>query len=123
MVVSTIAAASIPQFFGRDQREMFVLAGMLLLTWVPAIPLPRPLHRALGAVASASMWIFLVHWQVWPPLDAALKREVAYALTILIGIVVWRAISAISVPSLMRAARVYARRSRSARLRRRCLAA
>ncbi|MEO6124251.1 MAG: AMP-binding protein [Ilumatobacteraceae bacterium] len=93
LLVSAIAIASVPEFFGRNQREMFVLAGLLLLTWLPAIPLPRPIHRILGVIASASMWIFLVHWQVWPPLDAVLQREVAYLLTILVGIVVGWTIS------------------------------
>ena len=45
------------------------LAGILLVAWIPAIPLPTILHRAVGAVASASLYIYVTHWVVFPGLQ------------------------------------------------------
>ena len=87
--LSAVAIAVVPDFFGRSQRELFIVIGLIALAWLPVIPVPRILVRPIGALASASMWIFLVHWQVWPPIDALLQREIAFVLTIAIGVAVW----------------------------------
>lgn len=84
--------AAVPGLLGRGQREAFIIAGLVLMTWVPSIPMPRVLRRPIGELASSSMWIFLVHWQVWPILDTPLKREVAYVLTIAVGVLVGRSV-------------------------------
>ena len=93
LLVSGLGVAIVPHFFGRGQRETFIVLGLVLLVWLPSVPFPRPLHRPVSGVASASMWIFLVHWQVWPPLDAVLKREAALALTLAIGVTAWWTVS------------------------------
>ena len=58
-------------FFGDPVRETIVVAGIvaLLLPW--PVLLPRPVARASGALAGASLWIYLVHWQIYPSLEAA----------------------------------------------------
>lgn len=89
VLLSALAIGVVPDFFGRSQREMFIVVGLIALAWLPVIPAPRILVRPMSALASASMWIFLVHWQVFPPLDELLKREVAFVLTIAIGMAVW----------------------------------
>ncbi len=89
LLISSLAIAIVPNFFGRGQRETFIILGLVMLVWIPSLPLPRVLHRPISALASASMWIFLVHWQVWPPLDAVLKREAAFALTLAVGVAAW----------------------------------
>ena len=89
LLVSGLGIAIVPHFFGRGQRETFIVLGLVLLVWLPSLPVPRALHRPISCLASASMWIFLVHWQVWPPLDAVLKREAAFALTLTIGVAAW----------------------------------
>ncbi|MEQ1874553.1 MAG: AMP-binding protein [Ilumatobacteraceae bacterium] len=88
-LLSALAIAVVPDFFGRSQREVFIVVGLIALAWLPVIPVPRILVRPMSALASASMWIFLVHWQLFPPLDELLKREVAFALTIASGVAVW----------------------------------
>lgn len=88
-LVSALLLVAVPTFFDRPQREWFILVGLLVLVWVPMLPLPRVLHRPIGTIAAASMWIFLLHWQVWPPLDAVLIREVAYVLTLAVGVSAW----------------------------------
>ena len=89
LLVCGLGIAIVPNFFDRSQREIFIVLGLCLLVWLPSLPVPRALHRPISGLASASMWIFLVHWQVWPPLDAALKREAAFALTLAIGVAAW----------------------------------
>jgi acyl-CoA synthetase (AMP-forming)/AMP-acid ligase II len=89
LLTSGLTVAVVPHFFGRGQRELFIVIGLIALAWLPTVPVPRGLVRPMSAVASASMWIFLVHWQVWPPIDAALKREVAFAITIAVGVGAW----------------------------------
>jgi non-ribosomal peptide synthetase component E (peptide arylation enzyme) len=89
VAVSAAALLAVPGFFGRPQREVFVVGGLLLLTWLPSVPLPRPIVAPLGVLASASMWIFLVHWQVFPPVDAVLLRPYAYVVTIAAGLGAW----------------------------------
>lgn len=88
-LLSALAVLVVPDFFGRSQREIFIVVGLIALAWLPSVPVPRKLVRPIGALAAASMWIFLVHWQVWPPIDAVLKREIAFVLTIAVGVVVW----------------------------------
>jgi len=89
LLTSGLAILVVPHFFGRGQRELFIVVGLIALAWLPTVPVPRVLVRPIGTVASASMWIFLVHWQVWPPIDAVLKREVAFVLTIAVGVAAW----------------------------------
>ena len=76
-------------FFGETARELVVVVGLLLVVWVPRILLPRLLARGLGTLASASLFIYLTHWVVYPPLDA--DHDVLAALaSFAVGIGAWR---------------------------------
>ncbi|HSP02798.1 MAG TPA: acyltransferase family protein, partial [Acidimicrobiales bacterium] len=89
--VTTVALAAVPGFFGNPSREAVVLAGMLLLVWVPTIRVPRWLPRLAGPLASGSLYIYLTHAQVYPPL-----RErwpvLALVASLAVGMAIWRAI-------------------------------
>jgi surface polysaccharide O-acyltransferase-like enzyme len=91
VVMTAVAVAVVPGFFDRPQREWFIVAGLALLVWLPTVPVPAVIVRPTAALAAASMWIYLVHYQVWPPLDRALPREVAYVLTLSVGVAAWAA--------------------------------
>ena len=69
VVASILAIVGVAGFFGDLQREAIVAGGLLLLTWVPAIPVPRVAARAFGSLAAASLYIYLTHWQVYPYLE------------------------------------------------------
>lgn len=88
LVVSVLAVASLPSFFGDNQREMIVAVGLLLILWVPTLPLPRRSTPIIAMVAGASLYIYLTHWQVYEPL---LRHgpAVAVAGSVLVGIGVW----------------------------------
>jgi hypothetical protein len=92
LLVSGLLLAAVPGYFGEPQREVFVTAGLFLVLWVPAVPLPRPLVRATGHVAAASLAIYLTHWQVFPPVRDALGEPAAFASAIGAGVLVWWAV-------------------------------
>ncbi|MDI3195982.1 AMP-binding protein [Pseudarthrobacter sp. AL07] len=64
--VSVVATVTIPGFFDNPARELTVIAGVLLLLWLPSIPVPAGLRRFTVLLASASLHIYLVHWLVYP---------------------------------------------------------
>ena len=71
---------------------MRLRGGVVLLAWVPTLPVPRLLARPIGWLASASMWIFMTHWLIWPQLDSAHARDGwAVVGTIAGGVLVWAA--------------------------------
>jgi hypothetical protein len=89
LLVSALAAASVPGFFGDATREYVVVAGLLLLVWLPAVRVPAALARAAAVLASASLYVYLAHWQVYPHLedDAPL---LATLLSLVAGIAFWK---------------------------------
>lgn len=64
----TAGALTVLGYFGPGQnlREAVVITGLVLLLWVPTLPLPGPLARPTGLLAGASMYVYLTHWQVYP---------------------------------------------------------
>jgi hypothetical protein len=91
-LLSVVAVASVPGYFGEPAREVLVGAGLLLLIWLPTVPLWRPLVRPLGAVAAASLYTYLVHWQVFPPLLERFGPGVALAGSLAAGVAAWVAV-------------------------------
>ncbi|GGI03029.1 hypothetical protein GCM10007170_46090 [Arthrobacter liuii] len=88
-LVSVLAVVTIPGFFDGDvHRESTMMAGILLLTWLPALPVPRAVARPAALLAGASMHIYLVHWLVYPPL-ADINRPLAAAGSLIAGIGYW----------------------------------
>lgn len=87
-VASVIAVAGTVGFFGDPLREAVVIAGLLALVWVRAVVLPRILLPIVTAVASASLFVYLVHWELYPLLedDAPLAATV---LSFAAGMLVW----------------------------------
>ncbi|TFC34242.1 AMP-dependent synthetase [Cryobacterium sp. TMT2-14] len=92
---SAVVVLSVPGFFGDPAREATTIAGLLLLLWLPAVPLPRILVPVLSVTASASLFVYLVHWQVFPLFgnDGPLLATLA---SFAVGILAWRGYSALS---------------------------
>ncbi len=90
-LVSAVVLATVPGFFQDDPvRDVIVMCGLLVLVWVDRLPCPDVLARAAGVLASASLYIYLTHWQIYPYLEddypaAALLASVA------LGIAYWAA--------------------------------
>lgn len=87
-IVSALAVLTVPGFFEDANRDVTVIAGILLLAWLPALPMPRALGRVTVLLASASMHIYLVHWLVYPPL-AGLGLPLALAASLAAGVAYW----------------------------------
>ncbi|MGJ9403474.1 AMP-binding protein [Arthrobacter sp. KK5.5] len=89
LLLTAIAAASTPNFFADDpSRNAVILAGILVMVWVPVFHLPALLHRPIGVLAMASVYAYLAHWLIYPPLvhhGAAL----AVAASLVGGIAYW----------------------------------
>jgi acyl-CoA synthetase (AMP-forming)/AMP-acid ligase II len=87
-VVSAIAALTVPGFFDDPTRECTLLAGILLLIWLPGIPVPVGLRRLTVVLASASLYAYLVHWLVYPPL-AGISPALAVTASLAAGAAYW----------------------------------
>lgn len=87
-LVSVIAAVTVPGFFENPGREATLLAGILLLIWLPSIPVPQVLRRLMVVLASASLYAYLVHWVVYPPL-AGISPALAVAGSLAAGVAYW----------------------------------
>jgi acyl-CoA synthetase (AMP-forming)/AMP-acid ligase II/peptidoglycan/LPS O-acetylase OafA/YrhL len=89
VVVSLAAVLAVPGFFGDGRRELVLVVAMLLLVWVHRVPVPAPMVRVVGTLASASFVVFLVHWQVWPQMLEWFVPWVALACTLAAGVGTW----------------------------------
>ena len=89
LLVSALAIASAWGFFGDPQREAIVAAGVLALIWIPAVRAPRWTVPVIATLAGASMFIYLTHWQVYPPFEQS-APWLGTLLSLAVGVVVWR---------------------------------
>ena len=86
VTVAVLTIVSTVGFFGDLGRETLMATGILLLLYRGGIVLPRLLSDAVGLVASASLWIYLTHWQVYPGLEAAGHPVLAVIASLVVGI-------------------------------------
>jgi hypothetical protein len=86
--VSAVAVLTIPGFFDNPTRDWTALAGILLLVWLPSIPVPTGLRRLTGLLASASLYAYLTHWLVYPLL-VTISPALAVATSLAAGIAYW----------------------------------
>lgn len=96
--VSAAIVLTVPDFFGQPQREAIIIAGMLLLVWIPSVPGLPGLNYLAGVLASSSLYIYVTHWQVFPWLkdhSPLLALLVSLAVGIGYAMVVGRATSAV----------------------------
>ena len=79
-----------PGFFeGQPGREAVVVAGFLLLVWVPSLRVPALVARLAGVLAGASLFIYLCHWQIYPAYEFSLPW-LATGLSLAAGVAFWR---------------------------------
>jgi hypothetical protein len=65
-----------------------VMAGILMLAWLPTLPVPRATSGLAVLLASASMHIYLVHWLVYPLLTG-ISVPLAVAASLAAGVAYW----------------------------------
>ena len=86
LLVAAAACATVGGYFGEAQRELIVVGGVALLLWARPLALPATLARVVSAVAGASLWIYLTHWQVYPALEAAGHPVLAIGASLAVGV-------------------------------------
>lgn len=90
LLVASLAVVATAGFFGDVRRESIVVAGILLLILPVQVRMPSRFAAVVGALASASLWIYLTHWQVYPPLEDGGHKVWAILASLAIGVVAWR---------------------------------
>ncbi|WP_306364809.1 AMP-binding protein [Nocardia sp. CC227C] len=66
LLLSAIAVATVPGYFGETDRERMILAGILLLVWLPSVRVPALVAGTAALLAEGSLFAYLLHWQVYP---------------------------------------------------------
>jgi hypothetical protein len=61
-----VALVSIPGYFESLERNAVIALGVVMLICVPRVIVPGALARAAAVLAASSLYIYLVHWEVWP---------------------------------------------------------
>lgn len=90
-LVSAVVLATVPGFFEDDPvRDAIVMCGLLVLIWIDRLPCPDLLARAAGVLASASLYIYLTHWQIYPYLEDDYPAAALLA-SLALGIAYWAA--------------------------------
>jgi hypothetical protein len=95
LTVTIAAVLLVSGFFGDLQREAMVAAAVAILVWARPIPLPRPLSHLCAVLATASLSIYLTHWQVYPHLEDHFPLA-ATLLSLAFGVAYHRAYGTVS---------------------------
>ena len=90
LVVTALIGASVWGFYGDIGREVMTTGILAALMWIPQIPVPKIAYRLIGALAGASLYIYLTHFQVYDWLLAYWPRAVVAVACLVVGYVVWR---------------------------------
>lgn len=88
LVLSAVAALALPGYFDNPWREATILAGILLLAWIPALPFPVILHGLFGTLASASLYAYVTHWVIFPDFKEH-TPVLAVVLSLAVGVAYW----------------------------------
>jgi acyl-CoA synthetase (AMP-forming)/AMP-acid ligase II len=67
VAISVVLAVTLTGYFPDEPvRGLVVQVGLLMLIWLPTLPVPRLTAPVLRGLAAASLWIYLTHWVIWP---------------------------------------------------------
>lgn len=111
IIASVVAVTAVWGWFDTTHRDLVVLAGILGLTWLPRVRLPRAAVPLVSTLAASSLFVYLTHWQVYPILEEAGHPVLALLASFALGTSLW----AVYTPLRRRVTRV--RRPRPGRLR------
>jgi hypothetical protein len=89
-LVSAVPVLTLPGFWPTmPGRELTIILGVLLLIWLPTVPVPSPAVRVVSAVATASLFTYLTHFAVYPHV-MALSSGLAVVASLAAGLAYWR---------------------------------
>ncbi len=87
--VVVLTAVGTLGYFGDLWREALIVGGIALLVHVPSLRVPRRLVTPISTLASASLFIYITHWLVYPRLQDSIP-VLATLLSLAVGIAYWR---------------------------------
>jgi acyl-CoA synthetase (AMP-forming)/AMP-acid ligase II len=87
VAVSLVVLMAVPGFFVQGVRMYVLVAGVLLLVWCRTLPVPGWSVRPVSALAAASLYIYLTHFQVYPLFAVP---AVGVAASLVVGLAYWR---------------------------------
>ncbi|MBO1267905.1 AMP-binding protein [Arthrobacter cavernae] len=87
-VVTALALLATPGLFDDEYRNATILAGFLVLVWVPTLLVPRRLHGLIAVLASSSLYAYVTHWLVYPLFEEA-GKGLAVAVSLAVGVGYW----------------------------------
>ncbi|NYG54789.1 AMP-binding protein [Nocardioides perillae] len=90
VLLTALVVATVPGFTGDPARDAYVALGVLALVWLPTVRVPDVVARLAVPLAGASLWTYLVHWQVYPHLEHDWPLA-ATVLSFVAGHLAWRA--------------------------------
>jgi hypothetical protein len=91
LLVSVVPVLTLPGFWTHmPGREATVIAGVLLLIWVPTVPIPAWSVDAVSAIASASLFVYLTHFAVYPHV-MPVSSGLAVGASLVVGLAYWKA--------------------------------
>ncbi|KUH69557.1 AMP-dependent synthetase [Mycolicibacterium novocastrense] len=89
-LLTLVLAVALYGYFENTLRELLVFGGLALVIWLPTIRCPAALTVAAGVLAEASLYTYLVHYQVYamfpghPALGVIASLAVGILLTYLV---------------------------------------
>jgi acyl-CoA synthetase (AMP-forming)/AMP-acid ligase II len=92
--VTVVLIVGLHGYFGSALRVALVLAGLVLLIWLPAIRCPAALTVFAGIVAEASLYTYLTHYQVYALFDG-LHPLLGVIASIVVGVLVTYLVTAL----------------------------
>jgi acyl-CoA synthetase (AMP-forming)/AMP-acid ligase II len=89
LLLSAVPVLTLPGFWPTmPGRELTIIGGVLLLIWVPTLPVPARAARALSIVATASLFTYLTHFVVYPHV-MDLSSGLAVLASLAVGLAYW----------------------------------
>lgn len=92
-VVTTVLAVGLYGYFDNPVRGAIVLVGLVLLIWVPTIRCPAAVTAVAGTLAEASLYTYLVHYQVYELFEG--HPAIGVAASLAVGVALTRAVTAV----------------------------
>ena len=89
LLVSALVLVAVPGFFETVSRDLIVAGGLLAITWIRTVPVPSAVSPAVGVLAASSLSIYLVHWQLYPPIQQSAGALVATVGSLAAGVGLW----------------------------------
>jgi acyl-CoA synthetase (AMP-forming)/AMP-acid ligase II len=86
VLVSAIPVLTVPGFWpSMPGREVTIIVGLLALIWFPTARVPGVVARAASQVATASLFVYLTHFVVYPRIMGT-SSVLAIACCVVVGI-------------------------------------